>query len=94
MNPAHGPPAAPVPTGNPAHGPPAASVHGNPQPLADNTWAPLTIWGLIIQSLLLHPDLNALVTLAFLTKPTLHVTNVAYSDTAYKSVDYILHVLR
>ena len=45
------------------------------------------------KNLPLHPELNALVTLAFLTEPTVHVTNVAYSNTAYKSVDYILHIL-
>ena len=45
------------------------------------------------QNLPLHPDLNALVTLAFLSEPTLQVTNVAYGNTAYRRVNYILHVL-
>ena len=41
----------------------------------------------------LHPELNELVSLAFLTSPTIHITNCTYSDTAFRSVDYILHIL-
>ena len=63
-----------------------------PRPAA-TPWTTLVTRNKETQQLALHPQLNDLVTRAFGRVASLHVTNVEYSNTAHRSVEYILHLL-
>ena len=91
--PAEETPTAPAPDDQPVL-PTGIPAVPDPRPRqVATTWTTLVPRNRDTQQLAVHPHLKDLVTRAFGRAASLHVTTIEYSNTAHRSVEYILHLL-